>query len=73
MTEWRCENVPRCESCPERRTGKPSSRSDPKEIDSASAQSIFPLVNCVARACTVFASFGCARAPAGIVESTPTI
>jgi len=39
-TEWRWLNVPRPESCPERRTGVPSRRSIPKASISPPAQSI---------------------------------
>jgi hypothetical protein len=37
--EWRWLKVPRVQSCPDRRTGKPSVSSDPKASASAVAQS----------------------------------
>ena len=39
-TAWRCENVPRSTSWPDRRTALPSARIEPNASDSAVAQSI---------------------------------
>ena len=40
MMAWRCEKVPRPESCPDRRTRTPSRPSEPNATSSAKAQSI---------------------------------
>ena len=66
ITAWRLENVPRRESCPAKRTGRPSLRSEPKANISPVDQSILASLIDWARFCSCGKSFGWTLNPAGI-------
>ncbi len=74
MPEWRWLKVPRVESWPERRTGKPSVRSVPKASASAVAQSMPSPVSIIfALASSIRCTVLCGRKLSGRrVSAVPT-
>jgi hypothetical protein len=65
MVAKRETKVPRRESCPDSRTGRPSMSSAPKARISPVPQSIGPSVIAVARRCSCGITFGCTVNPSG--------
>ena len=61
----RCTNVPRRESWPASRTGRPSISSEPNARISPVPQSIGPAVIAAARRCSWGSTFGCTVKPSG--------
>jgi hypothetical protein len=58
-------NVPRRESCPDSRTGRPSISSDPNARISPVPQSMGPSVIAAARRCSCGSTLGCTVKPSG--------
>ena len=58
-------NVPRRESCPASRTGRPSISSEPSARISPVPQSIGPSAIAAARRCSCGSTFGCTVKPSG--------
>jgi hypothetical protein len=61
----RCTNVPRRESWPASRTGRPSISSEPIASISPVPQSIGPSMMALARRCSCGITFGCTVKPCG--------
>ena len=64
-TACRCTNVPRRESCPDRRTRWPSRLSEPNASSSANAQSMPPSRAILARRSSTGFTRGCGEKPVG--------
>src|ERR1700759_1599482 len=73
-TMWRWLNVPRSVSCPVRRIGVPSVKSDANASASACAQSIPPASPSASRRrSSCLTSFGCTVKPSGTLSSSSPI
>ena len=72
-TAWRLLNVPRRESCPAKRTGRPSLRSEPKASISPVDQSIVPSLIDSARFCSCGSILGWIWKPSGIASCVAAI
>ena len=73
MTAWRLENVPRRESCPAKRIGRPSFRREPKANISPVDQSIVASLIDSARFCSCGNNLGWTLNPSGIATCVAAI